>query len=103
MPAISSRQLSISHHLALLALSLLLAAVLSIGGCLEEGDSDNNWDKDDATDGDEDLNLEKESQKETVALTENNLQFHGARPTPARMEQAFISLIRQMEGRGKEV
>ena len=32
-------------------------------------------------------------------LNENGLAYHGARPAPARMEEAFISLIRQMEKR----
>jgi len=30
-------------------------------------------------------------------LKENGLTYHGARPAPARMEEAFISMIRQME------
>ena len=30
-------------------------------------------------------------------LKENGLTYHGARLAPARMEEAFISMIRQME------
>ena len=35
------------------------------------------------------------------ALTENNLSYYGARSAPARMEEAFISLIRQI-GEGEK-
>jgi hypothetical protein len=31
------------------------------------------------------------------ALEDHGLVYHGARPAPARMEQAFISLIRKIE------
>ncbi len=31
-----------------------------------------------------------------TTLQENNLTYHGARPAPARMEEAFISLIRKL-------
>jgi ABC-2 type transport system ATP-binding protein len=33
----------------------------------------------------------------TGTLEKNNISFSGARPAPARMEEAFISLIRKME------
>jgi ABC-2 type transport system ATP-binding protein len=36
----------------------------------------------------------------TAILEENNLTYHGARPAPARMEEAFISLIRKLEENG---
>ena len=32
-----------------------------------------------------------------AALLEKNILYHGARPAPARMEEAFISLIRRLE------
>jgi ABC-2 type transport system ATP-binding protein len=34
------------------------------------------------------------------SLQEQGLKYHGARPAPARMEEAFISLIRQIEQSG---
>ncbi|MCA9942734.1 MAG: ABC transporter ATP-binding protein [Anaerolineales bacterium] len=42
-------------------------------------------------------NAEQRLPEVTAVLTQANIPYSGARPAPTRMEEAFISLIRQME------